>query len=90
MSDSNRTSKCELNDDLARERHYSVSELAELWNLSRQTITKWFQDEPGVLVICNLVTLRKAGPMKRRHTTLRIPESVVVRVHRKLSPKKAW
>ena len=63
------------------ERHYSVVELAELWNLSPDTIRKLFENEPGVLVLGENST--KLG--KRRYTTLRIPESVAARVHRRLS-----
>src|SRR5689334_15499356 len=37
--------------DLVRtfERHYSVKELAESWNLSERTIRRMFLHEPGVL-----------------------------------------
>jgi hypothetical protein len=61
------------------ERHYSVLELAELWNLSENTIRRMFENEPGVL---------KGGsreePFTRRYTTLRIPETVALRVHQQL------
>jgi hypothetical protein len=66
---------------LATERHYSVNELASTWNLSPDTIRKIFDREPGVLVIEGA-----AGKFsKRRYTTLRVPESVALRVHRRLS-----
>jgi hypothetical protein len=55
------------------ERHYSVSEVATLWRLSRDSVRRIFRREPGVLVIGD------------RYVTLRIPESVLERVHRKLS-----
>jgi hypothetical protein len=63
------------------ERHFSASELAALWNLSLDTIRRIFENEPGVLV------LGEARPKRhrRRYTTLRIPESVAARVHRRLS-----
>lgn len=65
----------------ATEKHYSVSELAALWNLSADTIRRLFEPEPGVLVIGN-----EAGKYsRRRYITLRIPESVARRVHRRLS-----
>jgi hypothetical protein len=63
------------------ERHYSVGELARRWNLSLDTIRRLFEDEPGVLVLGE--SSGKRG--KRRYTTLRIPESVAARVHRRLS-----
>lgn len=61
------------------ERHYAVAEVAELWNLSTDAIRKLFQDEPGVLVIGS------QSPHKRRYTTLRIPASVLQRVHRRMT-----
>lgn len=63
----------------ALERHYSVAEIAKIWNLSKSTITKFFADEPGVVKHENT-------PSKhlRAYCTLRIPESVVVRVHTRL------
>jgi hypothetical protein len=61
----------------AIERHYTVAEVAILWNLSRDTIRRLFQSEPGV-VILTTATRR----VKRRYKTLRIPESVLLRVHR--------
>jgi hypothetical protein len=61
------------------ERHYSVKELAELWNLSVRTIRRMFIGEPGVVEWGTCETR-----MKRGYKTLRIPESVARRVHRKL------
>jgi hypothetical protein len=63
---------------LALERHYSVNEIAELWGLSPDAARRIFRNEPGVVEIRNKQT------HKRRYVTLRIPESVVERVHRKL------
>jgi transcriptional regulator GlxA family with amidase domain len=61
------------------EKHYSVKELASLWNLSDRTIRRMFVGEPGVV---------EWGACERRrrraYKTLRIPESVAWRVHRKL------
>jgi hypothetical protein len=61
------------------ERHYSVKELATLWNLSDRTIRRMFVGEPGVVEwgACESRT-------KRGYKTLRIPQSVARRVHRKL------
>ena len=60
------------------ERHYSVEEIAELWRLSKDAISKLFKDEPGVFIL--------PGPRprvrKRSYKTIRIPESVVRRVHK--------
>jgi len=61
------------------ERHYNVAEIAAMWNLSPDAVRKLFDDEPGVLVLG-----RQGSAHKRRYTTLRIPESVLQRVHRRL------
>lgn len=62
-------------------RHYTVAEIAQLWNLSDDAVRKIFENEPGVLAI------RDTRPRlrKRRYTTLRIPQDVVERVHRRLT-----
>jgi hypothetical protein len=57
-----------------------VNELAVLWNLSKQTIRRLFQDEPDVVRIGDTDVSRK-----RAYVTLRIPESVVRRVHQRLT-----
>jgi hypothetical protein len=66
--------------DVAAERHYSVAEVAALWNLSTDAVRRVFCREPGVLTLGN-----RSGGRKRRYTTLRIPESVLERVHRRLA-----
>ena len=62
-----------------KERHYSVDDVAEMWKLSPDPVRKLFEHESGVLVLGN-----HGSRSKRRYTTLRIPESVVERVHRRL------
>lgn len=62
------------------ERHYSVAQIAAMWNLSPDAVRKLFQKEPGVLVLDNT-----EGRHRRRYATLRVPESVVVRVHRRMT-----
>jgi hypothetical protein len=62
------------------ERHYAVQEIAAMWNLSRDAIRKLFEDEPGVIALGD-----GGSACKRRYRTLRIPESVVQRVHRRLT-----
>ena len=66
-------------ENVSVEKHYSVSELAQTWRLSEKTIRRMFEDEPGVIIWG-----MNEGRFKRRYRTLRIPESVVVRVHRQL------
>jgi hypothetical protein len=62
------------------ERHYAIAEIAGLWNLSSDAVRKLFQDEPGVLVLGG-----QGAPHKRRYTTVRVPESVLQRVHRRMT-----
>jgi hypothetical protein len=61
------------------ERHYAVTEIAEIWHLSTDKVRDLFEDEPGVLVIG-----QRSSRRKRRYVTLRIPHSVVERVHARL------
>jgi hypothetical protein len=63
----------------AVEPHLSVNEVAELWGLSPNTIRKLFQDEPDVFKL-----LRPKTRGKRAYLSLRIPLSVVERVHRRM------
>jgi hypothetical protein len=63
------------------ERHYTVKEIASLLNLSDDAVRKIFEEEPGVLVLGNATP----GRGKRRYRTLRIPEKIVERVHRRLT-----
>jgi hypothetical protein len=64
------------------ERHYTVWEIAELWHVSHITIRRLFKNEPGILVFGTEETRFKRGKK-----TMRIPESVMVRVHRKLGAR---
>jgi hypothetical protein len=62
------------------EYHYTVREVADLWNLSKDSVKRLFRHEPGVLVFTRSDS--KSG--KRRYETLLIPESVLERVHKRL------
>ncbi len=64
------------------ERHYAVTEIAEMWSLSADKVRQIFENEPGVLL------LGERNPRhKRRYVTLRIPQTVLERVHCRLSSK---
>ena len=63
------------------ERHFTPQQLAALWCLHESTIRRLFIDEPGVLKYGK--EARHDG--RRDYVTLRIPESVALRVHRKRS-----
>jgi hypothetical protein len=62
----------------AFERHYTVNEIAEMWNLAYNSVKALFKNEPGVFSIGSEET--RYG---RPRITLRIPESVLLRVHKK-------
>lgn len=61
------------------EPHYTVEEIAHAWKLSRSKVRRMFGGEPGVLVLEN-----RGAFSKRRYCTLRVPESVMERVYRRL------
>lgn len=62
-----------------REPHYSVSELAEAWNLSSDTIRRLFLHEPGIL------NLGKPSKRKRIYRPIRIPQHVADRVYLRMT-----
>ena len=64
----------------AIERHYSVQEVAELWNLCENSVRAIFKEEPGVVQI-----ERPRSRWKRSYSTIRIPQSVLERVHHRMS-----
>jgi hypothetical protein len=74
----------QLENVVPAERHYAVIEVAEMWNLSPDKIRELFQHEPGVLVIGD-----RSPRHKRRYLTLRIPQTVLHRVHNRLAAKSA-
>ena len=61
------------------ERHYAPGEVAEIWQFNVEMIRRLFQNEPGVVVIQAPV---KKG--RRPYKTIRIPQSVLERVHKRL------
>ena len=60
----------------AFERHYRIGELAETWQLGRETVRLLVKDEPGVIRV-------RLG-RKKAHTNYSVPESVAVRIHTRL------
>jgi len=62
------------------DRHYSVAEVSAMWNLSQDAVRKIFQNEPGVLVLGG-----QGSTHTRRYTTIRIPDSVLQRVYRRMT-----
>lgn len=69
-----------IDADIVSEKHYTIGEVAEMWSVSEDLIRDIFKDEAGVIQF-----VRPGTRLKRQYTTTRIPESVVKRVHRKLT-----
>jgi hypothetical protein len=65
--------------DIAFERPYSIAEIIQLWGLSEKTVRRLFAEEPDVITW---------GHEEKRfgcaYRTLRIPKSVLRRVHRRI------
>lgn len=61
------------------ERHYTVQQVADEWQLSAWMIRRLFENEAGVLRIGDRLT-----PCKRKYVTIRIPEHVKQRVRMRL------
>jgi len=69
---------------LAGERHFTPKEIAKLWGLSETKIRRLFEFEPGVLRLGE-PSRRVGRKLKRSYYTMRIPETVALRVHRRLT-----
>ena len=54
-------------------RPYTIGELVNLHNLSRDTVTRLYENEPGVVIL----ERRNNG---RRYRTIRVPNHVFLRV----------
>jgi len=65
------------------ERHFSPKQIAEAWAVSTAKARRMFQNEPGVIRIGE-PSRRLGRKLKRRYYSLRIPQSVVERVHARL------
>lgn len=59
---------------------YTAQEVGDLMGFSRPTITRMFENEPGVLIV-----ERPETTHKRRHRSLRIPRHVYLRVLDRMS-----
>jgi hypothetical protein len=71
------------NTSVAIEQHYSVQQISQMWGISDASVRRLFDGVPGVLAISmpRLQRNRKHKP----HTLLRIPHSVVERLHQQWS-----
>jgi len=68
----------------ALERHYSVQEIAELWQLSPGVVRSLFRDRADVIKIGYGERLHKRG-----YVTIRVPESTLQRVYAELRKEKS-
>jgi predicted DNA-binding transcriptional regulator AlpA len=66
--------------DLAKKSTLTVAEVVELTGFSRQTVTRMFEDEAGVLIINRPETMHK-----RSYRSIRIPRPVYERVVRRVA-----
>jgi hypothetical protein len=62
------------------EKHFSPADLAKAWGVSAETVRQIFREEPGVLRLGS-----GGNKQTRSYVSLRIPQSVAVRVHARLS-----
>jgi hypothetical protein len=61
------------------EKHFTPAQLAEVWNVAPNTIRRVFENEDGVLIFGT-----EESRTRRRHKSMRIPQSVAAKVHRRL------
>lgn len=61
------------------EKHFTPSQVAERLGLSDTKVRRMFQNEPGVLKVGE-PSRRMGRKLKRRYYTLRIPESIALKV----------
>ena len=60
--------------------HFSPQFFAELWGVSSSTVTRWFQDQPGVLKLS-----KPSRNGRRARVELRIPFSLAMRLYQEHS-----
>lgn len=61
-------------------RHYTVGELAAMWQLGPDVIRRLFENEPDILILSNGQSHRR-----RLYRTFRIPARTVQRVYERLA-----
>jgi hypothetical protein len=67
------------------QRPYSINELTVLHNLSRRTVIRLYENEPGVQILQASRDHQQA--LGRRHRTIRVPRHVYMRVKHRLEKK---
>lgn len=64
------------------ERPYSISELMVQHHLSRRTVIKLYENEPGVLIL--QASREHRQEIGRRYRTIRVPRHVYLRVKHRM------
>jgi hypothetical protein len=64
-------------DNAFEERHFTIAEVAAMWNLSDEFVRQLVRDEPGV------TEWVRQRPGRRRYRVLRIPRSVLGRLYKR-------
>lgn len=59
------------------ERHYTIAELATMWNFSTEFVRQVVRGEPGV------TEWVRQQPGRRRYSVIRVPQSVAQRLYRR-------
>jgi len=65
---------------MGEQRPYTIAEIAAMTGFSKQTVTRLFEREPGVLILA-----RPEQKHKRGYRSIRIPRHIYERVVRKLT-----
>lgn len=65
------------NTNPLEERHYTIAELAKMWNFSTEFVRQIVRGEPGV------TEWVRQQPGRRRYSVLRVPQSVAQRLYRR-------
>jgi DNA-binding transcriptional regulator GbsR (MarR family) len=60
---------------------YTVAEVAHMTGYSKQTVTRLFENEPGV----HMLERKKKNGKRRSYRSIRIPRAVYERVVRKIT-----
>jgi DeoR-like helix-turn-helix domain len=72
----------EIATEIATERHFTPQEIAALWGVSPNTVRRQFREESGVIEFGSDETR-----WSRKRKVMRIPSSVLSRVHERLRCK---
>lgn len=72
----------------AFEEHYTVGQLAKIWRMDAQTVSRRLEKYLHLIPDFNTKGRSRFGPIKRPYTMLRVPKSVAEQVYRDLIERK--